>query len=202
MKKLIIFACALALTFNAFALITGSAHDLSGEAWALGRICVVCHVPHGADTTVANAPLWSHDLTTTTFTAYGTGFDMELNVGQPSGVSLLCLSCHDDTVALDAFVGGAGTSGTLSVEFVGTTAALGTNMQANHPVSFVYDTSAAADTEINAADATINGMLAGGAGGTLECSSCHDVHNTTVAAAPLLRVAIANSALCLVCHDK
>jgi predicted CXXCH cytochrome family protein len=202
MKKLLIFVCALALTFNAFAVITGSAHDFSGDAWAGGEICVVCHVPHGADTTIADSPLWSHDVTTATFTVYSSATITAGLMGQPDGVSKLCLSCHDDTVAIDAFVGGAGTAGTLSAAGYAASVALGTDMNANHPVSFVYDTAATADSEIYAADATINGLLVGGAGGTMECASCHDVHNTTVAAAPLLRVTNVASALCLTCHDK
>ncbi|MFZ9024294.1 MAG: cytochrome c3 family protein, partial [Anaerohalosphaeraceae bacterium] len=66
---------------------------------------------------------------------------------------------------------------------------------------FVYDTSAAADTEIKTADATINAWLDGGAGGKVQCSSCHDVHNTP-GVAGLLRIANTNSDLCLTCHDK
>ena len=202
MKKLLIFVCALALTFNAFAVITGSAHDFQAQGWSGGEICAACHTPHNADTTIADSPLWSHDLTTQTFTVYSSATITPGLMGQPDGVSKLCLSCHDDTVALDAFVGGLGTSGTLSVEYAGTTADLGTNMNSNHPVSFVYDTAAAADAEIIAANGAINALLVGGAGGNMECSSCHDVHNTTVAAAPLLRITNAASALCLTCHDK
>jgi len=202
MKKLLILVCALALTFNAFAVITGSAHDFQAQGWSGGEICAACHTPHNAVTTVVDSPLWSHDVTTTVFTVYSSATITPALMGQPDGVSKLCLSCHDDTVAMDAFVGGAGTAGTLSVEYVGSTAALGTDMNSNHPVSFVSDTAAAADSEIYAADATINGLLVGGAGGTMECASCHDVHNTTVAATPLLRVTNAASALCLTCHDK
>ena len=41
-------------------------------------------------------------------------------------------------------------------------------------------------------------------GGKLECSSCHDVHNTFTAdgGAMLVKVTQAGSAICLACHDK
>lgn len=197
MKKLLLLLLSFTVTFNLFGVISGSVHDFSGNAWSGGEICVVCHVPHGADTTIADSPLWSHDVTTSTFTTYTSATITPGLLGQPDGVSKLCLSCHDGTVALDAFVGGAGTAGTIAAA-----GDVGTDMNANHPVSFVYDTAAAADTEIKAADGTINGLLVGGAGGNMECSSCHDVHNTTVAADPLLRISNAASALCLTCHDK
>lgn len=199
MKKLIIFVCALALTFNAFATITGSAHDMKANGWALTEICAVCHTPHNAVATT-DAPLWSHTSTVTVFTPYGSGYDMEAAVGQPTGISLMCLSCHDDTIALDAFVGaGAPASGTISVAYPATTAALGTDLRYTHPVSFNYAAHQATDGELFATNASITALLS--STGTVECSSCHDVHNTANIA-PLQRMSNVNSALCLTCHDK
>ena len=40
--------------------IVGSKHDFSTQAWntSVGQqICIVCHTPHNASTTVTNAPL-------------------------------------------------------------------------------------------------------------------------------------------------
>lgn len=192
----------------ATAQIVGSEHDFSGQAWT-GEICNVCHTPHNADATVASdaAPLWDHEVTTSTFTTYGAGYDMESTAGQPVGTSLLCLSCHDGTVALDSFGGRTPTAGTI-----GGNANFGTDLSNDHPIGVLYTAAEiAADGELHpltntytqpvtGASLTVGGGLLNG-GSTVECSSCHDVHATNVSNV-LLKVDNANSALCLACHDK
>ena len=45
--------------------ITNSAHDFTTKGWnTTGEICVVCHTPHGADTSVTVAPLWNSSSAT------------------------------------------------------------------------------------------------------------------------------------------
>ena len=90
--------------------IVGSAHDFSDDSWnTTGQICLVCHTPHNADVTIANAPLWNHESTVATYQTY-TSATMDATTGQPDASSKLCLSCHDGTVAVDNF--GDQTSGT------------------------------------------------------------------------------------------
>ena len=75
-------------------VIAGTAHDFSLQGYSGGQICIACHTPHGGNTTVTDAPLWNHAVTTATYTLYSSS---TLNAGpltQPSGVSKLCLSCH------------------------------------------------------------------------------------------------------------
>jgi predicted CXXCH cytochrome family protein len=188
---------------GASALISGSAHDFSTQGWAGGEICVACHTPHNADTTVPEAPLWNHALTTSVFTVYSsvTG-TLDATVGQPDGISKLCLSCHDGSVALDSFGGNTGTI------FIGGPANLGTDLTDDHPISFTYDT-ALATTDGELHDPAVATTVLGGtidadllSGGKMQCSSCHDVHNTNVQADPLLVITTASSTLCLTCHDK
>ena len=94
--------------------IQNTKHNLSNaanfintqDAAANKEICVFCHTPHGADTTVA-APLWNRKINSGTYTVYSSpSFDASpTNDGkapQPNGVSLACLSCHDGTIAFDA----------------------------------------------------------------------------------------------------
>jgi len=197
--------------------ITGSAHDFSTSGWVGvgGQICVVCHTPHNSLTAAdgATAPLWNHEVTTATFTMY-TSASFDGSTTQPTGASKMCLSCHDGTVALDSFganrpSGGAPLPGTSTRNF-------GTDLTNDHPISFVYDAAlvtadpglhpttkavtigSGADTKPGTI-ATV--MLEGG--DTLQCSSCHDVHNKfAVAGTPLLKVDLTGSALCLVCHNK
>ena len=206
MKKLFVIGFAMLLGMSAMAQnITGSAHDFSGDAWnSSGEICIVCHTPHNADITVSDAALWNHDIdNTTTYTLYSTTTLTATDLAQPSGVSKLCLSCHDGTVALDNF--GGTTTGT---NYVTGAFNVDTDLSDDHPVSFTYDSAlASADGGLN--DPSVDTTSLGGTiaadllvGGTeLECSSCHDVHNA-YGNSSLLVIANTTSALCLTCHDK
>lgn len=183
--------------------IASTAHDFSTASgtWNTGgEICQPCHTPHnGGIDGITNAvvPLWNHQVTAPgPFTPYTSPTFSQAPGTDPSGISLLCLSCHDGTIGLDAF----GTTAS-STNYITGTALLDTDLTNDHPISFTYDDAATADTEIITANATINGWLQGGAGGSMECSSCHDVHGVT-GVSNLLRTTNAASALCLTCHDK
>jgi len=202
LKVVLLFAILLLFSHLSYSQITGSAHDFSGETWnTTGEICIVCHTPHNAMTGIADAPLWNHQLSTATFTLYSTG-TLDATMGQPDGSSKLCLSCHDGTVALENF--GGITTGTT--EITGD-ALIGTDLGNDHPVSFTYNTAlATADGELEDPSTGLSGL--GGTidddmliSGKMQCSSCHDVHNTAGINYMLLK---SNSAcaLCLTCHLK
>jgi hypothetical protein len=117
-----------AAAFLVFATMTGGAsaattgiantkHNLVGTSNAnrvtagTDEICVFCHTPHAA-ATVVGAPLWNKNLPTgTSYTMYksttmdGGAADL---AGSPS---LVCLSCHDGTQAMDNIINTPG-SGT------------------------------------------------------------------------------------------
>ncbi|MBI1821033.1 MAG: hypothetical protein HYR79_04915 [Nitrospirae bacterium] len=81
-----------------------------------GDICVFCHTPHGGRTDVAGggAPLWNRRLPVAgAYTPYTSpNFDAAgSNPGQPKGVSLACLSCHDGTIAFDSLINAPGSGG-------------------------------------------------------------------------------------------
>ncbi len=203
MKVLSILFAVLFLASVSFGqTIVGSAHDFSNESWNnTGEICIVCHTPHHANTSVTDAPLWNHEVTTATFTVYSSA-TLDASVGQPDGSSKLCLSCHDGTVALDNF--GGKTNGT---NFIGGDEKLGTDLSDDHPVSFVYDDNLAlTDGDLYQPSSTNSGL--GGTiaddmliAGKLQCASCHDVHNGS-GVAKLLVKSNAGSDLCLTCHAK
>lgn len=205
MKKLLVFFVCALLTTGLYAVITGSLHDFSGSGWAGGEICLPCHTPHNAKVAPDDlVPLWNHDVTAAVFTLYSspTGTLDAGPLGQPAGVSKACLSCHDGTVALDAY----GTNVPVP-NMIGGVYDLGIDLSNDHPISFTYDTAlATADGELFD-PATDPSGLGGTIGndmlfaGQLECASCHDVHNTA-AVASLLVKSNAASALCLTCHDK
>jgi predicted CXXCH cytochrome family protein len=114
MKKILLVSLVaaglvvLASTVQA-ASIVATKHNLSSSqpatttaiyTKATADVCVFCHTPHGADSTIA-APLWNRAKTIATFQPYASP-TLDSTVGQPNGTSLACLSCHDGTVAFDA----------------------------------------------------------------------------------------------------
>jgi predicted CXXCH cytochrome family protein len=191
--------------------ITGSAHDFTASSWSGGRICVACHAPHKSDTSVADAPLWSHASSTASYTLYSSP-TLKATITQPGGSSKLCLSCHDGTVAVNSFGGVTGTT------MISTANNLGTNLKSSHPIGFSYD-SALATANGSIHDPSSKSVTIGSGaqtktgtigsvllyGGQMECGSCHDVHNTfTVGGAGtgLVKVDQSGSKICLACHDK
>ena len=67
------------------------------------EVCVYCHTPHGANTTIA-APLWNRTNKGNTYTLYNIPLTSGQTATQPGVSSLTCLSCHDGTVAIDSIV--------------------------------------------------------------------------------------------------
>ncbi|MBN2755906.1 MAG: cytochrome c3 family protein [Bacteroidales bacterium] len=194
MKKLNLFLTLfLVFTFANLSIgqITGTGHDFSGNAWANGEICIVCHTPHNGIAS-DQAPLWNHEITTATYTLYDntTSSTFNATTGQPAANSLLCLSCHDGTIALENF--GGVDNGT---NYIPGGANLGINLSNDHPIGFTYDAAlVTADGGLNAPPAAL--LFAG----RMECASCHNVHDNTHG--HFLRMPNAGSALCLTCHDK
>lgn len=188
--------------------IIGSPHDFRKYSWKRsGEICLPCHAPHSTKT--MPVPLWNHELSPQTYIVYRRtrpAVQGAVSSGQPDGMSKICLSCHDGILASDAYGGSSGATVFLSEkERIGI-------MCNNHPISFVYDTALAVkDNSLYDPSVKFSGVK--GSTGTidadmlfmnwLECTSCHDVHNTkAVPGTKLLVKEIAGSALCLTCHDK
>jgi hypothetical protein len=217
MKRFVIICTAAALWLIASAAhagtISGSAHDFSGNGWANGEVCVVCHTPHTAPG--ADGPLWNradYDAVAVNFTMYpDTNLDGTTDA-DPTGDSVICLSCHEGTLAIDSF---GGATGTILIGSLNSAADLDTDLSDDHPVSLTYNT---ADAELRGtgdavsfANGTDSGTVADMLqGGKVQCSSCHDVHNTQAGNWSnnyLLRVANDStngtaSGLCIACHAK
>jgi cytochrome c5 len=116
------------------------------------EICVFCHTPHGADN--SEGPLWNKTLQNTNYQEYASS-SIDANIGQVNGVSKLCLSCHDGTIAIGSVrnvrseqrtinVGGTANGGVMpSGEGVNTgyTRNLGQDLRNDHPISLTYNQS-------------------------------------------------------------
>jgi predicted CXXCH cytochrome family protein len=183
---------------TASAQIQGSVHDFTGELTGNTDLCAFCHVPHQSDSTVSDAPLWDHTLTTATYTPYSTITMNETMSGDSTtyGISRLCLSCHDGTVAVDSYGGNPG--GTTLITDVGAWTGVGAGyvsgvLTQEHPISVGTADPDVRDTPTNAATQLFSGNV--------ECASCHDVHDQT-GLSNLLVLTNDASALCLSCHNK
>jgi hypothetical protein len=212
--------CVMAIGLMAqsgYAGISGSKHDFGQFGWANNQICLPCHTPHGAIVRDANGqlvggPLWNHTLTSRT--TYDLYLDWETGTvisGAVDTNSRLCLSCHDGTVAVDSFGGGAGTQ-----QLTG--GLLGTDLSDDHPIGeaaiwwtttppYMVDPALRTAAGIMPLRKMSDGRLAVG------CTSCHEPHNrknTTYMLwvrndGPATTVdgrSVTGSALCMNCHKK
>ena len=182
-----------------------TAHDFSTASWnTTGESCAPCHTPHSA--LASSAPLWNRRETVSTFTLYSSD-TLDAQSDQLFGTSKGCLSCHDGTVALNAF------GGNMGDVFVEGRANLGTDLSDDHPIAFKYDSALASqDGGLFDPTSTIVPALGGQSiregmlfDDYLECSSCHDIHASrgdSSWAEKLLVVDNNGSALCLTCHNK
>lgn len=155
-------------------------------------------------------PLWNNELPTETYSLYTTTagpVPKKANAGfQPNSSSKMCLSCHDGTIAPETF--GDVSEGSICLQG---DVPIGTGLDNDHPISFVYDAALSVSYGKLYDPSTKLSGVAGSKGtikedmlfqGKMECSSCHDVHNTrAVAGTKLLLKDNAGSGLCLTCHD-
>jgi len=183
--------------------ILNSPHNLSFtgpgsiKAVSESEVCLFCHTPHkGVDA----APLWNHTMSTAAYTPYQSS-TMKASVGQPTGASKLCLSCHDGTVALGmvnsrptpiAFQGGVTT-------LPAGPARIGTDLSDDHPISFTYDNALAiASGQLRDPSVLVNRVRLDHEK-KMQCTSCHDPHNNQYG--KFLVRDNRGSALCITCHD-
>jgi predicted CXXCH cytochrome family protein len=209
MKKVLVMAvlAALVATSASALSIATTKHDLSvADTGTNTEICVYCHTPHSSNMNVSLAPLWNRDTTnvvladlytSTTLNAVATAATVNATDAP------LCLSCHDGAVG-NTLTNPPNSGATfIYADFTGNAVIYdATNkMKNDHPVGIDVP-AVQVDLGIFAA-ATINTNLPGalrGAGNTIWCSSCHDVHDN--ANAPFLIESNSGSALCLECHNK
>lgn len=196
-------SAALCLVAPSRAGVATTKHNLSAggpgtrKATSEAEICVFCHAPHN---TAPSGQLWNRRLPATTYAPY-TSSTLRSAPGQPNGASLLCLSCHDGTIALGDVLSRAATIDMAGGALSGN-ALLGINLSDDHPVSFVFDAALRAARGELADPATLvrPGAVRLDASGRLQCTACHDPHDD--ANGNFLVMPNTASALCQTCHIK
>jgi len=200
-----ILLCKSSLYAQPTGSIIDSKHNLSvsgpGTIKAIfeTRVCIFCHAPHHARTDISL--LWNRQDSTTTYVPYQSS-TMYATVGQPTGSSKLCLSCHDGTIALGALV-----STSQEIAFAGgvrffpdIASKLGTDLSDDHPISFVYDSNLALSNVELEQPLSLPAHISLDNNQQLQCTTCHDPHDNTYG--DFLVMTNASSALCTSCHIK
>jgi hypothetical protein len=193
-----------------------------GETNTYQNPCQVCHIPHKAAAfSAARAPLWNHSTATNAATRYvtydqaGSAHFNALGLGAVTlGSSMACLSCHDGSIAINQSYGkasfnGNGGVGTNVPNFAIETVGGSTDLTHMHPIGVSYSQAKLADPDLAATPAlgagTTFARMLKGPQQTVECASCHDIHQTICQSAIVshsLIVDLNNGALCLTCHIK
>jgi predicted CXXCH cytochrome family protein len=188
--------------------VANTKHDLSITAPTgikkYNQICVYCHTPHGANTTIS-APLWNHGASAAAYTMYTSAISatMDMIVGAtPGPVSKACLSCHDGTIGLDVITNLPNQAYDTLTNTVKIAAGslIGTDLTDDHPIAVTYDITKDAAFVAIATVKTAGLRFYGTGANQVECATCHNVHTSQIA--PFLRKSNTNSALCLTCHVK
>ena len=216
---------ALALVLSAQAAgIVGSKHDMNAvfgpDTIQNNEVCLPCHTAHNpAEPTLTR--LWNKQMSTQTYTMYGTGtkYLSELDEG-----SRKCLSCHDGTVAVDSYGTPSGVrtgtktlgvdnaidgDGNATLSTAGYVIGKDGSLKHDHPVGVEYPTtsigtrwvdpatwSGLQDADGNTIHQVGGGMKLTEIGGKkyVSCGTCHTAHTPTY---HFLKMSNAKSQLCL-----
>lgn len=185
------------------ASVVGGPHNLSAggpgtiRAASEGEVCIFCHAPHGS---APIRPLWNRAMPTEAYTIYRSRA-LDASLGQPTGSSKMCLSCHDGTIALGAVVSRTGEitmSGGARTMPAGRSR-LGTDLSDDHPVSFKYEPSLATKDAHLRSPTSLPAAVRLDANGELQCTTCHDAHDNSNGA--FLVMQHDGSRLCVTCHS-
>ncbi len=179
--------------------VIGTVHDVGGNG------CRSCHAPHngsvatgGTDQLSGRILDWDRGFSSVTFSVYDSP-SMQSKATEVGGLplantesrmfSLLCLSCHDG-VTTPTVISATDPNAVSNV----TNSAGLTN---DHPINMSHDPTK--DTGLaTTTNVTAGGLTLYGATNTVQCGSCHDVHDNTNT--HFLRKSNTGSALCTTCH--
>jgi predicted CXXCH cytochrome family protein len=181
--------------------IVDSMHNLSAsgpgavKATTQTEICIFCHTPHNARSDIPY--LWNRQEPAEHYTPYYSS-TLKAAVGQPTGTSRLCLSCHDGTIAPGAVLSQTAVM-PFTASMTGRSSNLGTNLADDHPVSFDYSAAAALNSQLVSAG-SLPSVVRLDAAGQMQCTACHNPHNDQYG--KFLVMSNLGAALCVSCHSK
>lgn len=162
------------------------------------EVCLFCHAPHNTRRDIPY--LWNKSDTTISYTPYQST-TLHAAVGQPTGASKLCLSCHDGTVALGALL-----TRPAEIPFAGGVrfmpagrANLGTDLSDDHPVSLIYDSALASSNSQLRDPLSLPPQIQLDQNKEMQCTACHDSHDNSNGKFLVMPNQYSN--LCTTCHN-
>jgi len=172
---------------------THSPHDFYGPEAPLAVRCAPCHGSAASSRTATTMPyVWVDDIQAPLPQRL---FDVQ-PVHKFARSTVLCLSCHDGTIASEIVGGG-------DDDFYAAGAVV--NPQRDHPVGVRYPPIQRDGSALRRDYAPVAKLESEGAiklpNGRVECVSCHDPHNSLGIRGMLVK-SDRRSALCLSCHLK
>jgi predicted CXXCH cytochrome family protein len=202
---IILFVLGVMLPLSSGAGVKDTVHNLSvsgpGNVKSVDAVavCDFCHISHSP---VKNKGLWNRSKSQAVYIPY-TSSTAVANPGQPTGTSVMCLSCHDGTIALGKVLNrgtplamAAGAGGRMPPG----KGLQGTDLSDDHPISFHYSSGLASQNGELAIPGTISDQLPLDRNGELQCTTCHDPHDSPYE--KLLRMSNLGSQICVECHQE
>ncbi|GMU20643.1 MAG: hypothetical protein AMXMBFR13_07400 [Phycisphaerae bacterium] len=171
--------------------VVGGPHDLT-EEMGFGSACNTCHIPHVQAVRPTATPATQPAVEL--FRISGQRRVFQPGWFMPGPTSLLCMGCHDGTVATSAI----GSSHALLAGLREGFAVPDGFVWRDHPIGIPYPSFAPRDYR------PIGFVIAQGIRlpeGRIECISCHDPHQES-GVEDMLPMSNRRSALCLTCHVK
>lgn len=172
--------------------VVGSVHDFSGATGRVGDACSACHVPHLQ--AVRPAERDGNQAVLELFRVKGQRDLFEPGRYMPGATSLICLSCHNGTIASST----VGTSHALFSAGFPTRQGEKAFAFRDHPIGMEYP---AGRKDYRSLSAVLSDGRIPMPEGRVECISCHDPHGRA-GVEKLLVMSNRRSALCLACHEK
>jgi predicted CXXCH cytochrome family protein len=181
--------------------VTDTVHNLSVSgpgrfrASSESQVCVFCHATHKA---TGMRPLWNRQVSPSSYKIYESS-TLDANPGQPTGVSKLCLSCHDGTIALGSVLSHTERIRITGGDYIpsGLTN-LGTDLSDDHPISFFFTGGVASSDRQLIDPVAWPDEIHLDQTGQLQCTSCHDPHQNRYG--DFLVTRPERGALCTSCH--
>ena len=182
--------------------VVNSKHNLTAsgpgpiKVAGASEVCIFCHTPHASNPI---APLWNRNDSGAYYETYEST-TLKAAVGQPTGTSRLCLSCHDGTIALtETYNSRNAIKGQTIFISPGDAGYIGTDLTNDHPISFVYDSALATRKRGLRDPATLPAELPLDHQHQLQCTTCHDPHDDSLGY--FLRMDNLESQMCTSCHN-
>lgn len=215
---------------------TDIANQVNGS-WVAGTytLCSFCHIAHkfkaeGGSGTPGEL-LWNHKLSTAQYTAYSShynsmpgGSTTPLSNGDTSNPSVLCLSCHDGTVAINENYSDINNAKLGDVMIQEQYTIDPGDIMRTHPINFSYDATLATKdgtikVPLNITNTNTPSVDAGGeirlwntasVQNSMQCSTCHEPHSSahlmfrdfTTAAGDRAASMGKSWSWCLYCHSQ